>query len=310
MKRRQMMDIAAAALLAIGTTGLVGADGTDAKTTALLGKLRQALGGESKLAAVKGLSLEAEMRRVMPGEGNEPGPEMAGEVSVDLSDASHYLFVDSFAPMAGMPMISIGSGLDGDTPWSGPISAPTAGVMIRTDSAGGDPARLRARLQKDMARLSVALLAGANLPGIEWSYAGPAESPEGKAEVLEVKGPGDFKGRLFLDEKTSRPMMLVYQEVPRRMAMRRGMPGEGAGAGAAAGHGASAGAGASVAGVAAPPAPEFKEAQMFFSDYRTEGGVSLPRAITIKVQDGPTEEWAVQKVKVNPAFGADHFKKR
>ena len=49
---------------------------------------------------------------------------------------------------------------------------------------------------------------------------------------------------------------------------------------------------------------------MFFSDYKVEGGVSLPRAITIKVQDGPTEEWTVQKIKVNPTFAADHFKKR
>jgi hypothetical protein len=306
MKRRQMMDITAAALLAIGTSGLVGADGTDTKTAALLGKLRQALGGEAKLAAVKGLSLEADMRRVMPGEANEPGPEMAGEISLDLADPSHYLFIDSFAPMAGMPLISIGSALDGDTPWTGPVSAPTAGIMLRTD-AGSDPARLRARLQKDMTRLSVALLAGANIPGVEWSYAGPAESPEGKAEVLEVKGPGDFKGRLFLDEKTSRPMMLVYQEIPRRMAMRRSGPGAMA-PGASAGHGASSSGAPDAA--AAPPAPELKEAQMFFSDYKVEGGVSLPRAITIKVQDGPTEEWTVQKIKVNPTFAADHFKKR
>ena len=75
-----------------------------------------------------------------------------------------------------------------------------------------------------MTRLSVALLAGSNLPGVVFTYAGPAESPEGKAEVLEVKGPGDFKGKLFLDEKTARPMMLVYQDIPRRMAMRRGGP--------------------------------------------------------------------------------------
>src|SRR5436190_20553682 len=211
MQKRQLQDIAVAALFAVATAGLAGAQGTDTKAAALLAKLRTALGGESKLAAVKTLSFEADMRRVLPGEGSEPGPEMAGEVSFDLGDAQHYLYVDSFSPMAGMPPISIGSGLDGDAQWSGPISAPTGGVMIRADG-GGDPARLRARLEKDMTRLSIALLAGSNLPGVEYTYAGPAESPEGKAEVLEVKGPGDFKGKLFLDEKTSRPMMLVYSE--------------------------------------------------------------------------------------------------
>lgn len=299
MQRRHTQDIAAAALFAIATAGFVAAEGNDTKTAALLGRLRQALGGEAKLAAVTGLSFEADMRRVMPGEGNEPGPEMSGDIKFDIADPKHYLYVDSFSAMPGMPPVSIGSALDGETQWSGPISAPMAGVMIRAD--GGDPTRLRARLEKDMTRLCVALLAGSNLKGVEFAYAGPAESPEGKAEVLEVKGPGDFKGKLFLDEKTARPMMLVYQEVPRRMAMRRGGPG--APPSSAEGHGDG--------GISAAPAtPELKEAQMFLSDYKTENGVSLPRAITIKVQDGPTEEWTVQKIKINPAFGADHFKKR
>lgn len=300
MQKRQIQDIAAAALFAIATAGFVGAEGNDAKAAALLAKLRQTLGGDAKLASVKGLSFEADMRRVLPGEGSEPGPEMSGDIKVDLGDPKHYLYIDSFSPMPGMPLVSIGSALDGDAQWSGPVSAPMGGVMIRADG-GGDPARLRARLEKDMTRLSVALLAGSNLPGVEFTYAGPAESPEGKAEVLEVKGPGDFKGRLFLDEKTARPMMLVYQEVPRRMAMRRGGPG--APPPSAEAHG---GEGATTA----PATPELKEAQMFLSDYKTENGISFPHSVTIKVQDGPTEEWTVQKIKLNPAFGADHFKKR
>jgi hypothetical protein len=300
MQRRQIQDIAAAALFAVATAGFVGAEGNDAKAQALLAKLRQSLGGEAKLASVKGLTFEADMRRVLPGEGSEPGPEMAGDIKFDIGDPKHYLFIDSFSPMPGMPPVSIGSALDGETQWSGPVSAPMGGVMIRAE--GGDSPRLRARLEKDMTRLCVALLAGSNLPGVEFTYAGPAESPEGKAEVLEVKGPGDFKGKLFLDEKTARPMMLVYQEVPRRMAMRRGAPG--GPPPSADGHGAPA------APSAAPAASELKEAQMFLSDYKTENGLSMPRAITIKVQDGPTEEWTVQKIKLNPTFAADHFKKR
>ncbi len=300
MQRRQLQDIAAAALFAAATAGFVGAEGNDAKAAALLAKLRQNLGGEARLASIKGLSFEADMRRVLPGEGSEPGPEMSGDIRFDIADPRHYLYVDSFSPMPGMPPISIGSALDGDAQWSGPISAPMGGVVIRADG-GSDQARLRARLEKDMTRLSVALLAGSNLQGVEFTYAGPAESPDGKAEVLEVKGPGDFKGKLFLDEKTARPMMLVYQEVPRRMAMRRGGPG--GPPPSADGHG---GDGATTP----PPAPELKEAQMFLSDYKSENGVSFPRAVTIKVQDGPTEEWTVQKIKLNPAFPADHFKKR
>lgn len=304
MKKRQIQDIATAAFLAVATTGLVGAEGADAKAAALVAKLRQTLGGEAKLDAVKSFSFEADMRRVLPGEGSEPGPEMSGEIKFDIADPKHYLYVDSFSPMAGMPPISIGSALDGEAQWTGPISAPMGGVMIRTEG-GSDPARLRARLEKDLTRLSIALLAGANIPGVEFTYAGPAESPDGRAEVLDVKGPGDFKGKLFLDEKTARPMMLVYQEVPRRMVTRRGGPD--AGASASAGHGGDgAGAGPGAAGGSA----ELKQAQMFLADYKSEGGVSFPHSVTIKVQDGPTEEWTVRKIKVNPAFGADYFKKR
>lgn len=302
MQRRQIQDIAAATLFAIATAGLASAQGADTKAIALLARLRQALGGEAKLASVKSLTFEADMRRVLPGEGSEPGPEMSGDIKFDIADPTHYLYVDSFSPMPGMPPVSIGSAIDGETQWSGPISAPTSGMMIRAD--GGDPGRLRARLEKDLTRLSIALLAGSNVPGVVFTYGGLAESPDGRAEVLEVKGPGDFKGKLFLDEKTARPMMLVYSEVPRRLAMRRGGPG--APPPQAPGHGDSG----SAMATAAPVAPELKEAQMFLSDYKTEAGVSFPRAITIKVQDGPTEEWTVQKIKLNPVFGADHFKKR
>lgn len=301
MKIRQIQDIAAATLFAIATAGLGGAEGTKEQASALLARLRGALGGEAKLTAVKSLSLEADMRRVLAGEGSEPGPEMAGEIAFDLGDPTHYLYVDSFSPIAGMPPVSIGSALDGDTQWAGPVSATPGGMMIRA-GGGNDPAALRTRLEKDLTRLSVALLAGSNIPGVTFTYGGTAESPDGKAEVLLVKGPGGFDGKLFLDEKTALPLMLVYQEVPRRMAVRR--QGPGAQAPSEAGHMNVAGAGA------APQAPELKEARMFLSDYKMENGIALPRSITIKIEDGQTEEWDVQKIKINPTFGADHFKKR
>ena len=301
MNRRHLLDIAAAGLLALGASVLVDAQDAAAKGSALLGKLRQSLGGDARLAAVKGLSLEADMRRILPGEAGQPGPEMSGQVQVDISDPKHYLSIDSFSPIPGMPPISIGSALDGDTQWSGAISAPSGpNVMIRA-GGGGDPAQLRTRLEREASRMYIALLAGQGLPGFEYTYGGTAEAPEGKAEVLVVKGPGGFDGKLLLDEKTARPLVLVYRDAPRRMQMRR--VASQAEAANVAGHGGSA-------APAAPAAPEMQEAQMFFSDYKNEGGVAFPRSVVIKVQDGQTEEWTVSKVKVNPAFGADHFKKR
>ncbi len=297
MKKRQIQDLAAAALFAAASAGLVGAEGTESQTAALLTRLRQALGGEARLAAVKGFTLEADVRRVLPGDGSEPGPEMSGDIRLDIGGPARYLFVDSFSPMPGMPTISIGSAIDGESQWSAPLSAPSGPVMIRT--GGGDPAQLRSRLEKDFTRLSVALLAGSGLPGVEFGYGGVAESPDGKAQVLEVSGPGAFKGKLFLDEKTGRPMMLSYLEQPRRLSMRRERPGTSATAGHSEGAGGDGGA-----------VPEMKEAQMFLSDYQTEGGLSFPHTITLKIQDGQTEEWTVRKITLNPSLGADHFKKR
>jgi len=301
MPKRQIQDLAAALLMTIGAAGLLGAEGTDAKATALVARLKQALGGESKLASLQGFSIEADMRRVLPGEGAQAGPEMSGAITIDIGGPSKYLFVDSFSPMPGIPPISIGSGIDGDTQWMAPLSAPSGPVMIRTPT--GDPGRLRSRLERDLSRIKVALLAGSGLSGVEFTYGGVAESPDGKAEVLNVKAPGNFEARLFLDEKTSRPLMLVYQEAARRIAMRRESPGSTT----PAGHGGmSAGTGAEEAGAV----PEMKEAQMFLADYRTEDGISWPHTITVRVQDGQTEEWTVRKVKANPKFDADHFKKR
>jgi hypothetical protein len=308
MNRRQMKDIAAAALLAVATAAFVGADGNETKTAALLAKLRQAIGGEDKLAAVKRLTLEADMRRVLQGEGSQPGPDMSGDIRIDIGGPSQYLFVDSFSPMPGLPPISIGSAIDGEAQWSEPLSAPFGPVMIRI--AGSDPAQLRGRLEKDLTRLSIALLAGSGVPGVEFRYGGVAKSDDGNAEVLEVKGPGGFEGSLYLDERTARPLMLVYQEAARQMTMRREGPGAHR---AASGHTEIAGPGSDGHGVTPgvhEGTPGMKEARMFFSEYKTANGISFPHSITLKVQDGQAEEWTVQKVKVNPVFGADHFKKR
>jgi hypothetical protein len=43
-----------------------------------------------------------------------------------------------------------------------------------------------------------------------YTYAGDAEAPGGKADVLDVKGEKNFAARLFLDQKTHRPLMLTY----------------------------------------------------------------------------------------------------
>ena len=64
----------------------------------------------------------------------------------------------------------------------------------------------------------------------EYSYAGEAESPDGKAYVIDAKNADGFAARLFIDQQTQLPLMLTYQGPQPRMdhdggtRWRRGWP--------------------------------------------------------------------------------------
>ena len=47
---------------------------------------------------------------------------------------------------------------------------------------------------------------------LEFKYAGQAEAPDGKADVLEVQGPDGFTAKLFVDGKTHLPLMLTWMD--------------------------------------------------------------------------------------------------
>ena len=57
-----------------------------------------------------------------------------------------------------------------------------------------------------------------------------------------------------------------------------------------------------------PPAPS--AVQLRFDDYTTEGGVKLPTRISLSVDGTPSEEWTIEKIKVNPSLKADLFQKK
>ena len=69
-------------------------------------------------------------------------------------------------------------------------------------------ARVR-RMRVQLQRLTAALLAEASTP---WVDAGIAESPEGKADILETKEETGRTLRLFIDQATHLPLMVQYQD--------------------------------------------------------------------------------------------------
>jgi hypothetical protein len=155
---------------------------------------------------------------------------------------------------------------------------------------GFDPAQmkafqLRAR-QADLARLMVMWLLDTDAP-VTW--VGTAESPDGKADVLELRA-ADASTRLFLDQATHMPLMITWQVGRLLAAGRRGGGGDGQ----------------------SPPvsrAPEQPALQFTMSDYRVVNGLKLPHLITRGTPDRTIEEWNVKSYKLNPVFKADVFTK-
>jgi hypothetical protein len=320
----------------------------DAKATSVIAEMRKALGGAQTIAGVKALSLRADYRRELsagPGGGGSmtfvmmggggaasTNQQTTGKIEIDLALPDKYLRTDIGSAAFGMTRTE---GFEAARPFL-EVVPNSPGMNIRVDNPAADPARATAaikRSQTDLARLFLGLTGGTQ-PGFAatYSYGGQAESPDGKANIIDVTGPDDFKARLFVDAETHLPLMLTYIEPEPRMIMRT-MTREGAGGrggnsapvvapAAAATHAAGAQANTGVAGLtpeereeiekqrreaeAAPP--KLVEYKLFFSDYRKVDGVSLPHRIARGTGAKTTEEWDVTSYKVNPSFKADRFK--
>jgi hypothetical protein len=266
----------------------------------VLAAARQALGGEAALAEIRSVSLEGQLRRRLPGEDGEM--EMAGDVRVDALLPDRYLRVETESPMPGMPGVPLATGLDGEEAWAGALPvASAANVVIRAAPPGdaGAQARLKDRVVRESTLFLVALLGRA--PGVEYAWVGEAEAPEGRAYVLQVTGHGGLDARLFLDQKTHRPLMLTFRDTPPRMMVRRTMA-------PASGHARPGGSEASDAIPAPPPAAE---ATLFLSDWKRVGGVVLPHALNRTLDGKPYEEIVVTRYTVNdPKLTADRFRKK
>jgi hypothetical protein len=296
--------------------------------------VRKALGGEQRIAAMKGLSLRADYRRelsvpgggggamtfvMMGGSGTTSGSQQAtGKIEIDVDLPDKYLRADIGS--AGLALTRT-DGFEASRPFL-EVVPNTPGMHVQVDNPAKDPARASAALRRsrtDLARLLLGLT-GATQSGfpVTYAYGGQAESPDGKADIIDVTGPDDFKVRLFVDAETHLPLMLSYMEPEPRMVTRMMTPGGREGAGGRSGPPA-AGARpeltqeqrdeiAKLTKEAEATPPKLVEYRLFFSDYRKVDGVSLPHRIARGLGAKTTEEWDITSYKVNPAFKADRFK--
>jgi len=140
---------------------------------------------------------------------------------------------------------------------------------------GADAEALQRARQAEVARLWLMWLLRSDVP-VTWI--GIAESPDGKADVLEARFAGEAT-RLFLESASHMPLMMTWQAGPGRAGGRRGDTG--------------------------PPQPMTLE--MTFADHRVVNGIRLPHVITRGMNGQTIEQWTIRSYRVNPSFSTDTF---
>lgn len=147
----------------------------------------------------------------------------------------------------------------------------------------------------------------------QYSYAGEAESPDGKAFIVDAKSADGFAARLFIDEATHLPLMLTYQ-APQSRTVTVGGPPPGGGRAEGAVRPANAeerqrieaDAQRQLEQIQAQP-PAMVEYTLYFDDWREEDGIKFPHALRRASAGTTMEEWTISKVKVNPKIDAKKF---
>jgi hypothetical protein len=249
---------------------------------AVIAAAREALGGENKLAAVKTVVATGRTRQVR---GDNLVP-IEFEIDIELPDK--YVRKDEIPAQESGPTIS---GFRGEELLQFPAPSPPPA------RAGGPPpptaeqlaAAGRVRLntvKQDFARLMLGMFTGSSpaLP-LTFSYVGKAEAPQGKADVLDVKGPagpGALAARLFVNADTHLPIMLTWT-APVRPPPPPGSP-------------------AASAGQPAPP-----ESRLYFGDYREVSGLQLPFRLRRALGPDTVEETTFDGYKINVKIDAKKF---
>jgi hypothetical protein len=276
----------------------------ESRSQELIEQARAALGGD-KLKSIQSLSLSGKYRRIVQPE----MPEMAGEMEIDLLLPDKYLKTETMNLPVGDGYITRIDGINGDQVFRDSKTSGGAGMVIirrpGSDDPQGQAAEARA-LRAEFVRnlLSFILAAPPSFP-VEFSYAGEAEAEDGRADVIDVKGTDGFAARLFLDKQSHRLLMLSYRaRQPRVGMMTRRIEGANREEAEKAAREAEKNSHAQ-----AQEAKEV-EVQVYFSEYQSVDGVSLPHQIARSIDGKVSEEWEIKKFKINPPLKAEKFKKQ
>jgi len=232
--------------LALAAFMAVLAQGAPTDPAAILAATREALGGDKKLSAVKTIVATGRTQQVR---GDNLVP-IEFEIDIELPDK--YVRRDEIpAQESGLST----AGFTGET-------------LIRTKAP---------LVKQDFGRLMVGLFAAsfAGYP-LSFSYAGQAEAPQGKADVLEAKG-ADVTMRVFIAQMTHLPIMISWQ-APAAPA-RGGQP--------------------------ATASPQ--ETRLFFADYRDVDGIKWPFRLRRALGADTVEETTFDRFRINAKIDPKKF---
>jgi hypothetical protein len=303
------------------------------KAAAIIAAARKAIGG-GRLDTLKTFSVDASVER------NLSNMRMASDVEIVLDLPDKYLRQDTPSGGGGGMMVIAGGGLsgfNGDKPLQkiqGGMSSGPGGAVIRmtgpvSTSSGDKPtpeqleqiSRAAVRTARtEASRLMLGWFANAHpAADAQYSYLGEAESVEGKAYVIEVKNADSFNARLFIDQQSNLPLMVTYQG-PQPRVMTMGSPGSTAMAGGG-GH-VTTQMSSSMTDEQRKKAQADIEKQMqemqktpqplvdyvvYFEEWKTVDGIKFPFKMRRAMSGTTTEEWTVNKIKVNPKVDAKRF---
>jgi hypothetical protein len=276
----------------------------DAKAEEILKAARTALGGDDALAKVQSATVTGSSRRIM-GE-----REFSSDVTLDLLLPDKFKRTEEMSFGQGGPSVTRVSAVNGTEVWDDGTNRGGGGFMMRMGGPGGpgggpggagrepteeERARFKQfqerRMKSERARYSLIWFLKSDAPV---TYAGVAEAPDGKADVLEIKPEGAAPMKLFIDQESHKPLMLTYEGVLPRMIMR---------------------------GQGQRPTPEEIEKmrneppqqvtyEVHFSEYKKVDGVLLPHLISQSVNGNVSEEFTIENYKLNaPLKPADFAKK-
>jgi hypothetical protein len=248
----------------------------------VLADMQAALGGATKVAAVKTLTAKGIIKRVNPRGTVENETELSMELPDKIVTRSR---IAGEGPMAIYRMMGFnGDGLINETDAPPNLAqGMRAETSDRVRAAGGagqteeQRAAMTARQllvqKKEFARLTLAMfgMSYAGFP-LKFAYGGEAESADGVAHIVEATGADDFKVQLFVDAKTHQPLMMMWTD-----------PGAGVNAG------------------------KMIERRLYYSDFKATGGLTLPHTVRRAVDGQTTEETTYAEIAVNPKIDGKKF---